>query len=289
MKTLRRPAAAVTACLLVALSLGPISLTGCRSVPDTPIRGEPQGRVVLIRGLMDVFSLGINDVADTLRGEGYQAVAISGARRGGEGRDIIDDHQNHELVRPLVIVGHSYGGDEAVRLTRQLDDAGVTVDKLILVDPTTPGRIPANVIEVFNIYRSSPATDWIPVIRGVAVEGEGEADQPATRIVNFDLRRADDPELSKPTINHFNIDTDPAVRALVVEQVQATDAARDARLAGPPADPESNPAPTPAPTGDETTRHLLIDRSDEADDDAEAGGASRTGAEPPATDDEHDA
>ncbi|MFW5682183.1 MAG: hypothetical protein ACOC1G_04175 [Phycisphaeraceae bacterium] len=196
--------------------------SGCRVTPSVAAEREVEGRVVLIRGLMDVFSLGMNELAGRLAEHGFEATAISGAVRAEAGRRLIESSQAGELPRPLVIAGHSYGGDSAVRLTRQLDRANVTVDKLILIDATTPPPVPGNVRKVFNIYRSSPGTDWVPALRGVPInERRRESDLPETHVVNFDLRKADDPKLSSAGINHFTIDASRAVQDLVVEQVLA--------------------------------------------------------------------
>lgn len=221
-----------------------LAASGCLA-PSAAPPPDAHGEVVLIRGLFNVFSLGMDEIADELNDDGYHALSIAGSQRKATGRKLIREAEEGTLARPLVIVGHSYGGDAAVRLTHQLDRAGVRVDKLILVDPTTPGRIPANVDKVFDVYRSSPATDWVPVLRGVAVETES----PETEVVNFDLRQSDDPELSSATINHFNIDEARAVQDLVIEQVhviagRAPEAAFTVHSDGPgdlPAHDEASP------------------------------------------------
>lgn len=205
--------------LLICLSA---SVSGCRMNPNVQEEQAVKGRAVLVRGLMDVFSMGMNKVAKRLAEQGFEATAISGAIRAQEGRRLIEAAQAGELSRPLVIAGHSYGGDAAVRLCRQLDRASVPVDKLILVDATTPPPVPGNVRKVFNIYRSSPGTDWVPVLRGVPInERRRERDLPETHVINFDLRKADAPELKTAMINHFTIDASKAVQNLVVEQALA--------------------------------------------------------------------
>ena len=210
------------ALLVVLVAAGFASTGGCRTTPGASGRGSPKGRAVLVRGLMDVFSLGMNEIAETLAERGFEATAISGALRVEEGRRLIEQAEAGELPRPLVIAGHSYGGDDAVRLTRQLERAGVTVDKLILIDATTPPPVPGNVRKVFNIYKSSPGTDWVPALRGVPINDRRRAsDLPATRVLNLDLRKADDPALRKVTINHFNIDASSRVQELVVEHALA--------------------------------------------------------------------
>jgi pimeloyl-ACP methyl ester carboxylesterase len=230
--------------LLVLLAIVYASASGCRTTPSVPEDQPTEGRAVLIRGLMDVFSLGMNSVAERLAEEGFEATAISGAVRAQEGQRLIEAAQADELSRPLVIVGHSYGGDAAVRLCRQLDRANVPVDKLILVDATTPPPVPGSVRRVFNIYRSSPGTDWVPVLRGVAInERRRERDLPETHVINFDLRKADAPELKTAKINHFTIDESKAVQDLVVEQALAVREESRGKPASQNAPPESGESP----------------------------------------------
>jgi pimeloyl-ACP methyl ester carboxylesterase len=129
-------------------------------------------------------------------------------------RKIKREHRAGTLTGPLVVVGHSYGADDAVRLVRSLNDESIEVTVLALIDPTTPPRIPPNVRRCFNIYKSSPATDWIPVLRGIAVK----ADSDDTVLVNYDVRAHND-DGRFDYLDHFDIEESAAVQALVLEEV----------------------------------------------------------------------
>jgi hypothetical protein len=189
---------------------------GCTTV-HTVAAAEPmprEGNVILVRGLMDVFSLGLNDIGDELVAEGVNAHVCSGPRWGSVSDQIKLEHDEGRLEGPLVIVGHSYGADDAVRLARSLGDGGIQVDMLALIDPTTPPKIPANVMHCFNLYKSNTATDWIPLLRGIPVEAEN----PETEVVNYNIRdhNADG---RYDWNNHFNIEEDRDVQQTIIEQV----------------------------------------------------------------------
>lgn len=189
---------------------------GCTTVRNVAA-AEPmprEGNVILVRGLMDIFSLGLNDMTDDLEAQGVNAHVCSGPRWGSVSDEIKLEHREGKLKGPLCIVGHSYGADDAVRLARSLGDDGIKVDMLALIDPTTPPKIPANVAHCFNLYKSNSLTDWIPVLRGIPVEAES----PDTELVNFDIRdhNADG---RYDWNNHFNIEEDKDVQQTIIEQV----------------------------------------------------------------------
>lgn len=200
---------AVLACVLLG--------AGCTTV-DTIAADQPQprkGNVVLVRGLMDIFSLGLNDIEHELHDEGVNAHVVSGPRWRDVSHKIKMEYAEGKIDgEPLVIIGHSYGADDAVRLARSLNEEHIPIRVLALIDPTTPPKIPANVVRCFNLYQSSPATDWIPVLRGIPVE----ADDDATEVVNFDIRKHNEDGRFSWN-NHFNIEEDKDVHAVIVAEV----------------------------------------------------------------------
>ena len=55
----------------------------------------------------------------------------------------------------IIVVGHSAGGDSAIRFALWLKRAGVPVDLVVTLDPTRiAGRVPGNVERFINIYSS---------------------------------------------------------------------------------------------------------------------------------------
>ena len=56
----------------------------------------------------------------------------------------------------IILVGHSAGGDSAIRFARWLKRAGVPVDLIVTLDPTRiAGRVPNNVQRFINVYSSA--------------------------------------------------------------------------------------------------------------------------------------
>jgi pimeloyl-ACP methyl ester carboxylesterase len=202
---------------LVSLVL--LVLTGCSSAPVADAGPDStsysRGDVYLLRGLFNIFSLGMDDINESLAAQGFRAGVYSGTSWRSLARQIADGQAEIPPESLVVISGHSYGADNSIRLARALGKRGVAVDALVLVDPTTPPKIPANVRRCVNIYRSQPSTDWMPWLRGVAVEGE----DPSTLIINRDLRMSDENAELSDEVNHFNIEDNPAIQQMVVEEI----------------------------------------------------------------------
>ena len=76
---------------------------------------------------------------------------------------IIQEQQKGVLDgEPLVLVGHSWGADDQVRVAEMLGQNGIQVDLLVLIDPVTPPLVPPNVKRCYCIYKSHPVTDAVP-------------------------------------------------------------------------------------------------------------------------------
>ena len=202
-------------CLLIGLLAG----VGCSSAPIDykQAKADQPGTTFLILGLWNVFSKGLLDVTDQLEDEGYYARTISGSQWRDIGDRIIMADRAGELRRPLVLGGHSLGADKSLKLSAKLEEAGIAVDYVLLLDATNPREVPANVKRCHNIYLSHPATDWIPAFRGIPVK----AINPQTELINFNVRSADTGPLSNIDFNHFDIESDPDIQALMVELIDA--------------------------------------------------------------------
>ncbi len=204
---------------VVFLLIGLLAGVGCSSAPIdySQAKADKPGSTFLILGLWNVFSKGLLDVTNELNEEGHHARTISGSQWRDIGDRIIKADRAGELRRPLVLGGHSLGADKALKLAAKLQDAGITVDYIVLLDATNPPMVPGNVKQCHNIFLSHPKTDWIPAFRGIPVETEN----PETELINFDVRSAEAGPLSDIDFNHFDIESDPDIQALMVDLIRA--------------------------------------------------------------------
>jgi hypothetical protein len=115
---------------------------------------------------------------------------------------------------PLVIVGYSLGANEAIHLCRALEDDGIPVDSLILIECPYRDTIPSNVARCVNIYRSRPGKDWLPMFRGLPLRAEDGG----TDLSNVDVRR--NCLRNEPlTHSHFTICADRSIHDLILSEV----------------------------------------------------------------------
>ena len=142
------------------------------------------------------------------------------------------EYQAGRLTEPVVLVGHSIGADDQVRVARALNEAKVPVDLLLLIDPTLPPHVPPNVIHCVNLYKSHPLTDPVPAFRGVRVIAD---DPDRTNVENVNLRKTQ-VDFDTGEINHFNIAKVRGLQDMVLTEIAKACPIRTAQ-------PQSKPSP----------------------------------------------
>jgi pimeloyl-ACP methyl ester carboxylesterase len=143
--------------------------------------------VYLLRGLMNVFSLGMDDLAAKIRAHGivatvhnhseYEELAAEAARNYKAGEE-----------GPIVIIGHSLGADAAVYMANRLGALGVPVKLVVPFDPVNPTVVGGNTARVINLYISDGV--GVAVSRGPGFHGVLE---------NIDLK-------GRVDVGHISID-----------------------------------------------------------------------------------
>jgi hypothetical protein len=114
---------------------------------------HPHQRVYLLRGFMNVFSLGMDQLAAELRQRNIEAVVANHTLSSFYADEAIRDCKAG-LISSIAIVGHSLGATAAVGMADQLSSAGVKVGLVVTVDPVTPSEVHGNVQRLKNFYIS---------------------------------------------------------------------------------------------------------------------------------------
>ncbi|MGB7334644.1 MAG: hypothetical protein WBD01_02530 [Salaquimonas sp.] len=117
------------------------------------------GEIYLMRGLADVFSRGIDRMARDLRGRGYDAPNFSYQYWEGVARDIVARAKRGKVSYPVVIVGHSLGGNESSKFANYLAARDVKVSLVVAFDPVETGYVGPGIGEVINYYLPKKRTD----------------------------------------------------------------------------------------------------------------------------------
>jgi len=194
------------------------------------------GNAYLLRGFIGIFSEGIDHLSGQINQAGVRAQVYQDDQWAALARTIARQYQGKRDAEPLILIGHSYGADDVVRIARELDAANVPVDLLVTLDPVTPPPVPKNVRHALNIYQSNGARDALPFLRGVPVKPVASF---AGRLDNFDIKK-DRRDLLEPGTDHFNIEKKGAVQEEVLGHVLMTCPPRQTWLAA--------RGPLPAPT-----------------------------------------
>ena len=209
----------------VALALLAMCVGGCTSMTPGQMgwvktdSDKPRaGNVYLLRGWIGIFSYGINDLGDKINKDGVRASVYQDDQWHALADTIRAKYKGARTAEPLVLIGHSFGADDVVRVAQELAPANVTVDLLVTLDPVTPPDVPPNVKRVVNLYQSNGAWDKVPAFRGVPLKlAEGSHAQ----LVNADVKK-DRTDLLEPGTDHFNIEKKGKIHQEVLKYVLET-------------------------------------------------------------------
>ncbi|QTL02743.1 hypothetical protein J5J86_18475 [Aquabacter sp. L1I39] len=230
----------VRARLLAILST--LALVLCAAAPA---RADYVGRVYLMRGLANVFSYGMDDLAKKLNEKGIEAEVYEY----GVWQSLADDAVAWSKANrraPVIIAGHSLGADAAINMAERMTAEGVPPRLVFTFDPVGVTTIGAARGRFINFYQDN--------------NGFGKALTPTAGFKG----KLDNRNLAGvPGLDHFNIDKSAALHAEVVKAVasltyraprprvpEPKDVPDDAPMVRAPGAPQPAAAPAPpAQTG----------------------------------------
>ncbi len=165
------------------------------------------GEVYLLRGLANVFSTGLDDMNARFLRRGVNSKVDNHATWQVYADDIIARNQRGQVSYPIVIMGHSLGGNACVQMAKYLGDHGVHVSYVAAFDPTITTEPGPNVDEVVNYYlpNGRKGNDLNVVVEGAGFTGS---------LSNVDMSPVVD-------INHFNIEKNPELQVRVMTKTMA--------------------------------------------------------------------
>jgi hypothetical protein len=165
-----------------------------------PGRAESRAHVYLLRGLMNIFSLGMDTLCEQLNRRGvYATVHGYGEWQGLADRAAVDFKAGKE--GPIILIGHSLGADAVMEMAAYLGRKGIPVALVVPFDGTQSFAASDNVARVLNLTQR----DYAYMRRGPGFHGT---------LANVDVS-------SDRSIDHINIDKSPRLHARVVSEVLA--------------------------------------------------------------------
>ncbi len=142
------------ALLIVAL---PTAGAQAQARPAATLSDTGQPEVWLMRGLLNVFSFGMDELAASLRAAGVRARVENHLAWSAIAGDILARRRAGQPVGRIVLVGHSLGANNVYDAAALLGRHGVPVHLVVSIDPTERRQAPANVMRVVNYYQSGGA------------------------------------------------------------------------------------------------------------------------------------
>jgi hypothetical protein len=176
-------------------------------------------KVYLLRGFMNVFSLGLDELSAKIESRGIRAEVYNHTSAARLVDEIASEYKRGK-TRPVILIGHSAGAAAVVDLVAALGQAGVPVALAVTLDISSR-PVPGGQVGTFlNLYSTTGALSKGPGFRG--------------NLVNMDLGK-------NPQVGHFTIDKVEEVQALILRYVASA-----AVRGGPRRQPASAAAPAAA-------------------------------------------
>jgi hypothetical protein len=165
-----------------------------------PAATAKQVQVDLLRGLADVFSRGMDTLADKLNRQGYSARVYSTHGWTAVARRIAERYyRGHRDI--IVIVGHSLGANAAIDVANDLNRQNIPIELVVTFDATNPYQVPKNVLHLVNFYQRNGFGR--PIAPGPGFTGE---------LSNVDLT-------ADMSLSHTTIEKSPRLHALVMQKI----------------------------------------------------------------------
>jgi Thioesterase domain len=194
-----------------------------------PGMAESRAHVYLLRGLMNIFSLGMDSLAAELNRRGVYTTVDNHADWQALANQAAADYKAGK-EGPIIVIGHSLGADAAMEMGNYLGARGVPVALVVPFDGTQSLSAGPGVARVLNLTQR----DYAYMRRGPGFKGT---------LVNVDVS-------SDPSIDHLNIDKSPRLHARVISEVLSVVGSHRMPAPGvttPTPTPVSAPAPAGAP------------------------------------------
>jgi len=205
---------------IIKIILISIGLTGCLDLAPSDraakarhiARGNAPyrtGQVYVMRGLGGLFSLGMNRLENTLETD-YQ-VQTHGSiwyKTNNVSAYIIKQYQTERKHEPIILVGHSLGANEQIKVARNLERAHIPVEFLLTVDAVSPITVPVNVKYAYNLYKPG----IVPMLSGLKLRAD---DPEFTHIENVNVSE----KFKTSYMNHFTIDKHSNTQELMVQKI----------------------------------------------------------------------
>jgi hypothetical protein len=173
-----------------------------------PIAGSPanaapasDAHVYLLRGVLNIFSLGLDDIAARLQQQGINTTVANYLSWDALADEAAAEYRSGR-VRTIILVGHSSGATVLPNMAARLDQLGAPVKLAIGLDSVFQTSVAGHVGRYLNFYVANGA--------GTPVE--------RTRQFHGDLENVD---VGRMGVGHLTIDKNLAMQQRVISAIDA--------------------------------------------------------------------
>jgi alpha-beta hydrolase superfamily lysophospholipase len=152
--------------ILIASAL--VLSTAAPSAAAQSAHSQGRPHVYLVRGLINIFSLGLDAVADRLRNQGINATVHNHIEWLALTQNAVDECKSG-LASQIVLVGHSLGATAVIDMADRMSQAGVEASLVVSMDPVTRPTATGTMRKLINYYISNGVGQ--PVDRGPGFRG----------------------------------------------------------------------------------------------------------------------
>jgi hypothetical protein len=180
--------------------IGVLAAAMMLALGSSPGMAESRAHVYLLRGLMNIFSLGMDTLCEELNRRGVYSTVDNHA----DWQSLADQAAaNYKAGRegPIILIGHSLGADAVMEMAAYLGTKGVPVALVVPFDGTQSFSASSNIGRVVNVTQR----EYAYMQRGPGFHGS---------LTNVDVS-------GDPNISHTTIDKSPRLHARVISEVLA--------------------------------------------------------------------
>ena len=140
---------------IAILLLFPIGINTARAVTQ-PASGASTAHVYLLRGVLNIFSLGLDDIALKLKAQGIPVTVANFASWSSLAEEAAAQYKSGRL-KTIILVGHSSGATALPDMVAKLDQLGVPVKLAIGLDSVFRASLSGRVGRYINFYIANGA------------------------------------------------------------------------------------------------------------------------------------